>query len=157
SRSSPAAWLRTGRRLPPDVDSDCFARAGHAAAGSTAAALDTRPRRLRACLLDHDDLGGAAPAAAQLHDLGLVLRPDPVADRRTLERLLPHAARPPAAVHAGRARPDGVLPVADPLHAEPVDDDAARAGVLLRLLPVRAAVSRALSRRAAAFGLRSCA
>src|SRR6266550_7266127 len=56
---------------------------------------------------------------------------------------------------ARRARPDGVLPAADPLHAQPLDDDAARARVLLPLLPVRAAVPGAVPGRASALGLRA--
>src|SRR5690242_11569177 len=164
SRSLPADWLKTGRSLPPDGDPDSVARAGHAEAGSAAAALDARAWRLRARLFDHDDLGGAAAAAAYLHDLGLpdrpcdrggrVLRADAVTGGRALERFVPHAARAASSLHARRPRPDGVLPAADPLHAEPLDDDAARARVLLRLLPVRAAVSRPLPGRAAAVGLR---
>ena len=45
---------------------------------------------------------------------------------RAVERHVPHAARPAAAVHARRARADGVLPRADRVHAEPLDDGAAR-------------------------------
>src|SRR5439155_12784104 len=103
SRSSRAGWLRTGPRLPPDVDPDGFARAGHAAAGSAAVALDARPRRFRARLLDHDHLGGAAATPAHVHDVRLVdrprhrgrgrLRPDAVADCRPFERFFPLAAR----------------------------------------------------------------
>ena len=122
-------------------------------------------RRVRARLLGHDHLGGAAAAAAHVHRLGHAdrgrdrrggpVRADALADRRAVERLVPYAARPPAAVHARRDRPDGVLPAADRIHAEPLDDGAARAGVLLRLLPLRAAVPRALPRRAAADRLRA--
>ena len=49
-----------------------------------------------------------------------------------------------AAVHARRAGPDGVLPAADAVHAEPLDDGRDRDVVLLRLLPLRDAVPRAL-------------
>ena len=74
---------------------------------------------------------------------------------RALERHVSHAARPPAAVHARRARADGLLPRADGVHAEPLDDDADRARVLLRVLRLRAALPRALSGPAASVGLRA--
>src|SRR5262249_38140510 len=167
SRSWPEASLEIGRSRPPDGDRNGFARAGDAPAGSTAAALDSRPGGVWARVLDHDDLGGAAAAAAYLHDFrlvdrprdrgGRILRPDSVPRGRALERLVPHAARATPSLHARRPGPDGVLPAADPLHAESLDDDAARAGVLLRLLPLRAALSRALPGCAAADGLRPSA
>ena len=43
-------------------------------------------------------------------------------------------------VHARRDRPDRVLPRADGVHAEPLDDGAPRLRVLLRLLRLRAAL-----------------
>src|SRR6185437_13166089 len=127
--------------------------------------LVARARGLRARLLGDDDLGGAATAAAHVHGLrhadrrrdrrGGPVRADGLADRRAVERLVPHAARTAAAVHARRDRPDGVLPAADRVHAEPLDDGAARAGVLLRLLHLRAAVPRALPGRAPAVVVRA--
>ena len=74
---------------------------------------------------------------------------------RALERHVPHAARPAAPVHARRARADGLLPRADGVHAEPLDDDADRARVLLRVLRLRAALPRALPGPAASVGLRA--
>ena len=70
---------------------------------------------------------------------------------------LPHAARPPAPVHARRARPDGLLPRAARVHAEPLDDGADRVRVLLRLLRLRAAVPRAVPGPAAGAALRPLA
>ena len=54
------------------------------------------------------------------------LRADAAARDRPVERHVPHAARPPAPVHARRGRPDRLLPRADRVHAEPLDDGAAR-------------------------------
>ena len=51
-------------------------------------------------------------------------------------------------------RPDRLLPRADGVHAEPLDDGAARLRVLLRLLRLRAAVSRPLPRSAPRADLR---
>ena len=74
-----------------------------------------------------------------------------------MERHVPHAARPPAPVHARGARADGLLPRADGVHAEPLDDDADRARLLLRLLRLRAALPRAVPGPAAPVGLRAFA
>src|SRR5947209_15090664 len=82
----------------------------------------------------------------------LALSPD-----RALERHLSYPARAPPPLHARRARPAGLLSAADAVHAEPLDDDADRARVLLRVLRVRAAVPRPVSRPAAAVDIRACA
>src|SRR5947207_8581293 len=164
SRSSPEASPPSTRAPQPDGDDTGVARARCAAAGQAAPALDARLRGLRPRVLDHDDLRRAATAAAQVHRFrvadragdrrGGILRADPLACRRALERLVPHAARAPPAVHARRSRADGVLPAADPVHADALDHGPARARVLLRLLPLRAALPRALPRRAAALDVR---
>src|SRR5207244_2536390 len=126
--------------------------------------LDTRDRRFRSRVLDHDDGRLPATAPAPLHGFrgadrararrrGRV-RPHPVAGDRALERQLPYSARAPPPVHACRPRADGLLPPADALHAEPLDDDAHRPRLLLRILRVRAPVPRALPGSATAVDVR---
>src|SRR5438034_1030216 len=87
--------------------------------------LGSRLRRVRPGLLDHDDRRLPAAAAASLHGVGCPdrararrgrrLRPAAIARDRAVERHLPHADGPPPSVHARRARPDRLLPVADAL------------------------------------------
>src|ERR671937_2497266 len=154
SRLSRAVSRETGRRLPPDGATGRVAGPGDGRARPTSPSLDARAGSVRPRLLDHDD--GCVPAAAPapLHRFRWTDRRDPrrrgrlraraLARDRPLERRLPHAARAPAPVHARSAGPDGLLPAADAVHAEPLDDDRHRPLLLLRLLPVRTAVPRPL-------------
>ena len=118
-----------------------------------------RRRRARPRLVADDD--GCVPAAAARRftsSTSLIgararrrrrLRADAAARDRTVERHLPHAARAAPPVHARSGRADRLLPRPDGVHAEPLDDVAARLRVLLRLLRLRAALPRPVPGRAA--------
>ena len=94
-------------------------------------------RRLRPRLVADDDRRVPAADARAVHELDVADRGScsppralfaahAAARDRPVERHLPHAARPAPAVHARRARPDRILPRADGVHAEHLDDGAAR-------------------------------
>ena len=126
--------------------------------------VDAGARRVRARVRDHDDRGVSPAATRRVHGVadadraraggGGRLRDRSSGGHRLVERHVSHSTRPAPALHARGARPDGLLALAARLHAQLLDDGAARPGVLRRLLRVRAAVPWPLSGPAPAARLR---
>src|SRR5256885_2194732 len=112
SRSSPAVSPPSTRAPRRSAVPTGFGSPRRPAARPPTAVLDAGAWRLRARVLDYDDLRRAAAASAHLHRVGHAdrardrrrgsLRTHAVSHRRAVERLVPHAAWAQAAVHARR-------------------------------------------------------